>query len=54
MRFARKGCIAPGMDADLVVLSDKLEVQHVMAGGCWHIKNGEQQILGSFEAEYLN
>ena len=31
----RKGAIAPGLDADLVVLSDRLSVEAVMVGGRW-------------------
>jgi hypothetical protein len=37
------------MDADLLVLDDKLAVQHLLAGGRWHIKNGRQEIQGSYE-----
>jgi beta-aspartyl-dipeptidase (metallo-type) len=49
MRLRGKGVIAQGMDADLLVLDDNHCVQHLMAAGKWHIKNGQQQILGSFE-----
>jgi beta-aspartyl-dipeptidase (metallo-type) len=49
MRLRGKGVIARGMDADLLVLDGKNRVQHLMAAGRWHIKNGQQQILGSFE-----
>ena len=31
----RKGAIAPGFDADLVVLSDDLHVERTMVGGDW-------------------
>jgi len=31
----RAGSLEPGRDADLVVLSDDLEVEAVMAGGAW-------------------
>jgi len=50
MRLHGKGAIAVGMDADLLVLSDNHSVQHLMANGRWHIKDGRQQILGSYEA----
>ena len=49
MRLANKGSIAAGMDADLLVLDDKLTVRHLMAGGNWHIKNGQQQVWGNYE-----
>jgi len=49
MRLRRKGEIALGMDADLLVLDADLGVQHLMANGRWHIKDGQQQILGGFE-----
>ncbi len=49
MRLHRKGCIALGQDADFLVLDKNLTLQHVMANGRWHIKNGEQQQWGSYE-----
>jgi beta-aspartyl-dipeptidase (metallo-type) len=49
MRLRGKGGIAEGMDADLLVLDRNLTVQHVMAGGHWHIRDGEQLVSGSFE-----
>ena len=49
MRLSSKGSIAAGQDADLLVLDENLELQHVMASGRWHIKNGEQQKWGSYE-----
>ena len=51
LRLAGKGTIAPGNDADLLVLDADLRVRHLMALGNWHIKNGEIQIAGKFEAE---
>ena len=51
LRLTGKGIIAEGMDADLLVLSSELQVQHLMVAGRWHIKDGAMQILGSFEAE---
>ena len=49
MRLHSKGRIAVGQDADLLVLDEKLKLQHVMANGRWHMKNGEQQQWGSYE-----
>ena len=50
MRLPGKGVIAEGMDADLLVLDDQMQVQHLLAGDRWHIKNGRQEIQGSFES----
>jgi len=44
-----KGRIAPDMDADLVCLDDSLQVQHVMAGGQWMVRDGVAVIKGMFE-----
>ena len=52
MRLQGKGVIGEGMDADLLVLDNNHRVQHLMANGNWHIKHGQQQILGSFEAAH--
>jgi beta-aspartyl-dipeptidase (metallo-type) len=49
MRLHGKGYLAKGQDADLLVLDENLKLQHVMANGRWHIKNGEQQQWGSYE-----
>ncbi len=51
LRLHSKGRIAPGRDADLVVLDEKNRVSDVMAGGRWHVRNGEQQITGRFERD---
>ncbi|MCZ6829283.1 MAG: beta-aspartyl-peptidase [Gammaproteobacteria bacterium] len=50
LRLPGKGLIAAGMDADLLVLDAEFRVQHLMARGNWHIKNGQLQKPGSFEA----
>jgi len=49
MRLPGKGVIAPGCAADLLVLDNQLQIQHLMARGQWHIKNKQQHILGSYE-----
>lgn len=49
LRLADKGRIAVGADADLVVLDEKGAVADVMALGRWHVKDGKQLILGTFE-----
>lgn len=45
----RKGCIRPGADADLVVLTDSLEVDCVMARGRIMVRNGQAVVKGTFE-----
>ena len=35
---ARKGAIAAGMDADLVLLDDELRVRGTMVGGAWGLE----------------
>lgn len=49
MCFKRKGRLAEGQDADLIVLSEANRIQHVMALGQWHYF--DQQIVknGTFE-----
>jgi beta-aspartyl-dipeptidase (metallo-type) len=49
LRLSRKGHIAVGADADLVVLSDDGAVQDVMALGEWHVRRGAPARRGTFE-----
>jgi beta-aspartyl-dipeptidase (metallo-type) len=49
LRLATKGTLGVDQDADLVVLDSKHGVRDVMAGGRWHVVNGEAQIRGQFE-----
>jgi beta-aspartyl-dipeptidase (metallo-type) len=51
MRLQGKGVIAQGMDADLLVLDKEFAVLQLMVGGRWHIRNGQQQVRGSFETD---
>lgn len=51
LRLRRKGRIAPGGDADLIVLDSHNDIVDVMANGRWHVRNGVQQIYGQFEKE---
>jgi beta-aspartyl-dipeptidase (metallo-type) len=44
LRLHDKGTIAVGADADLVVLGEDASVRHVMAGGRWHVLDGEVMI----------
>ena len=45
-----KGSIQVGRDADLVVLNPDHSARDVMAMGRWHVREGRQQIQGTFES----
>jgi beta-aspartyl-dipeptidase (metallo-type) len=49
LRFAAKGRIAVGTDADLVVLTSTGDISDVMAMGRWHVQGGRPAVLGTFE-----
>ena len=50
LRLERKGRLAPGADADLVVLNRDGGVADVMARGRWHVRGGKAVVRGTFEA----
>ena len=54
LRLAGKGEIAIGADADLVALDADGRVADVMAQGVWHVRDGETQRVGMFEADDAN
>lgn len=49
MKFHRKGRLATGCDADLIVLDDSNRIQHVMALGQWHVFDKNIVKKGLFE-----
>jgi beta-aspartyl-dipeptidase (metallo-type) len=49
LRLERKGRIAVGGDADLLVLDHEGRIRDVMANGRWHVENGAAVIRGTFE-----
>jgi beta-aspartyl-dipeptidase (metallo-type) len=48
-RLGGKGRLAPGADADLVVLDGALRVRATMAGGRWLVRDGVPTVRGLFE-----
>jgi beta-aspartyl-dipeptidase (metallo-type) len=49
LRLGRKGHLAPGADADLLVLGPAGEIADVMARGRWHVRQGRPVVRGTFE-----
>jgi beta-aspartyl-dipeptidase (metallo-type) len=49
LRLPLKGHLAPGADADLIVLDSGNRIEEVMARGRWHVRAGRPVIRGTFE-----
>jgi beta-aspartyl-dipeptidase (metallo-type) len=49
LRLHDRGRIRQDGVADMVVLDAENEITDVMAGGIWHVQNGEQTVFGQFE-----
>ncbi len=49
LRLAGTGGLAPGADADAVVLEQDGRIRDVMANGRWHVLEGRAVIRGTFE-----
>lgn len=49
LKLRRKGRLAAGMDADLLVLGENQAIRHVMARGKWHIRDGDVVRRGTYE-----
>lgn len=49
LKLGAKGRLVVGNDADLVVLGSDNSVQDVMARGCWHVRNTEALVVGTYE-----
>ena len=50
LKLSSKGHIGPGFDADICLLSeDTLELKTVIAKGRIMVKDGKQQVFGTFE-----
>jgi beta-aspartyl-dipeptidase (metallo-type) len=49
LRLEHKGRLAPGCDADLIVIDEGWRVRDVMARGQWHVLAGASVIRGTFE-----
>jgi beta-aspartyl-dipeptidase (metallo-type) len=50
LRLSRKGHLAAGADADLVVLDDEHRVRDVLCRGVWMVRGGRALVRGRFEA----
>ncbi len=49
LKLRTKGSIAQGMDADLLVLNSRHQIDSVMVNGRWHLSQGKTLVKGIFE-----
>ena len=52
LRLPNKGIIAPGADADLLILNEENDVSEVMISGRWFVRGGQAVIAGTFEGAF--
>ncbi len=50
LRLAGKGVVTVGADADLLVLDSNGRITDVMCDGRWHLRHGQSEVVGRFEA----
>ena len=50
LKLHAKGRLEVGMDADLIVFDDAMQVRNVMALGRWHVKDASAIIVGTYES----
>lgn len=49
LKLAGKGRIEVGADADLLVLDERFEIRHLLAGGRWMVRDGVHVARGTFD-----
>lgn len=49
LKLKRKGRVATGLDADLLLMNRELEVIHLLAGGSWMVRDKQLLRKGSYE-----
>lgn len=54
LRLTDRGQLAVGQRADAVVLGDDAEIDDVMIGGVWHVRDGRVLVDGAFDASEVD
>lgn len=54
LRLTDRGRIAAGLRADAIVLGDDTEIDDVMIGGVWHVRDGRVLVPGAFDAREVD
>ena len=50
LRLTDRGRLGAGLRADAIVLGDDAEIDDVMIGGVWHVRDGRVLVPGAFDA----